>query len=343
MKVKVGDIVKFLNDVGGGKVTKIVDKDTALVLNDTGFEIPVLIDELLPEVNEEVYGSNTEVPVNKPEKNIFEEEPIYTETEDVNFYLAFVPKDQNHIGDCDSEIYLINDSNYFVLYNYAVQKGEKFESITGKLEPNVKENIGITEINPNRDSVNIIVQLIYYDKKKYSIREPVSNHLKIKSTEFFIQNSFKENDFFDEFAMILTVAEDNAMQEAIDKLKKHDIEAVIKQKEHTDKKINRPRIYQKKEDKNIKEIDLHMHELIDDETGLSDNDKLQHQLNVFHREMKVAIKENYKRIVFIHGVGSGSLKLKIRNELQREYKKYQFQDASFKEYGYGATMVLLRR
>ena len=133
------------------------------------------------------------------------------------------------------------------------------------------------------------------------------------------------------------------MEDLIDKLKKQDIEAVIKQKENDSKRINRPRIYQKTEEKGIKEVDLHIHELVDDETGLSDYDKLQHQLDVFNREMKVAINENYKRIVFIHGVGSGSLKLKIRSELQHNYKKYQFQDASFKEYGYGATMVLLRR
>jgi len=338
MKIKVGDNVKFLNDVGGGKITKIIDKETALILNDTGFEVPVLIEELMPEITDDIYQSSSEPVIPKEEVNLFEEEPIYTENPDANFYLAYVPVNQKRIGDSDCELYLINDSNYFVYYNYAVKKGEKYESITGKLEPNVKEKISLLELNSLQDTINVVVQLIFFSKDKYILKEPVNSHIKIKSKNFFKQNSFKENDFFNEFAVISPVIEENAMQKAIDKLEKGDIEAVVKQKDG-----KRPRIQQKKENKNIKEVDLHIHELVDDESGMSDHDKLQLQLDVFHKEMKTAIKEDFRRIVFIHGVGSGSLKLKLRSELQHQYKKYQFQDASFKEYGYGATMILLRK
>jgi dsDNA-specific endonuclease/ATPase MutS2 len=47
-------------------------------------------------------------------------------------------------------------------------------------------------------------------------------------------------------------------------------------------------------------------------------------------------------VVFIHGVGNGTLKLEIRRELEKKDKILTFQDASFKEYGYGATMVNLK-
>ena len=47
MKIKQGDKVKFLNDVGGGTVTKIIDKNEVYILNDEGFEVPVYIKELL--------------------------------------------------------------------------------------------------------------------------------------------------------------------------------------------------------------------------------------------------------------------------------------------------------
>ena len=40
---KLGDRVKFLNDVGGGTVTKIVGKNMVHVENEDGFEIPVLL------------------------------------------------------------------------------------------------------------------------------------------------------------------------------------------------------------------------------------------------------------------------------------------------------------
>lgn len=342
MNVKVGDTVKFLNDIGGGKVTKILDKETALVLNDTGFEIPVLIEELMPDITAEEY-SEKQIIEHPPEiKNVFEEEPIYTDSEDVNVYLAYVPENPKRVGDSDCDVYLINDSNYFLYYNFAEKKGDKHESITGKIEPNVKERISSVELNSIPDNVCATVQLLFFGKEKYNLKDPVSKEIKIRATKFFKQNTFKENDFFDEFAIIIPVIEGNAMTQVVKNLQKEDIENVIKQKT-ANERINRPRIYQKKEPKNIKEVDLHITELVDDESGMSDYDKLQLQLDTFNKEIKSAIKEGFKKIVFIHGVGSGSLKLKIRSELQHKYKKYQFQDASFKEYGYGATMILLRR
>jgi len=342
MKIKEGDLVKFLNDVGGGKVTKIIDKETALVLNETGFEIPVLIEELMEGIQTANIQQETTAHVSEKEINVFEEEPIYTDSNDFNFYIAYVPQNSKHVGDSDCDVYLINDSNYFVMYNYAVKKGDKYTSITGKIEPNVKERISSVIYNTLEDNLITNIQLICYSTDEYQPKEPINKHLKIRATKFFRTNTFKENDFFDEFAIMSVVAEENAMQDVVDNLKKEDIDKVIQQKEQA-RKTNRPRISQKSNDNNIKEVDLHIDELIDDETGMTDHDKLQLQLDVFHKELKLAIKENYRRLVFIHGVGTGALKLKLRSEMQHKYKQYQFQDASFKEYGYGATMILLRK
>jgi dsDNA-specific endonuclease/ATPase MutS2 len=55
-----------------------------------------------------------------------------------------------------------------------------------------------------------------------------------------------------------------------------------------------------------------------------------------------AIKSKVKRIVFIHGVGNGKLKFELRKLLDTTYAKLRYQDASFKEYGYGATLVMLK-
>ena len=38
--IKVGDKVKFLNDVGGGTVTGFLNKNMVNVENEDGFEIP---------------------------------------------------------------------------------------------------------------------------------------------------------------------------------------------------------------------------------------------------------------------------------------------------------------
>lgn len=40
--MKIGDKVRFLNDVGGGVIAGFPDKDTVLVRDEDGFDIPVL-------------------------------------------------------------------------------------------------------------------------------------------------------------------------------------------------------------------------------------------------------------------------------------------------------------
>ena len=46
--------------------------------------------------------------------------------------------------------------------------------------------------------------------------------------------------------------------------------------------------------------------------------------------------------MFIHGVGNGTLKTELRKALGIEYKKLTYHDASFKEYGYGATLIIIK-
>ncbi|NPA67816.1 MAG: DUF2027 domain-containing protein, partial [Chlorobi bacterium] len=236
-------------------------------------------------------------------------------------------------------LYIINDSNYFIFYNIIVKGTRKYKSFNGKTEPNIKEKITAFEINLLPDNFEITVQILFFDRKEFDPIKPLHKEIGIKTFKFYKKGTYKENDFFDEDAYIIPVFESAKTGEFIaESIKNTDFDKVIKEK-----KENKIKHKKKKEQKNIKEVDLHIHELLDDDSGMSDYEKLQYQLDVFRKEMKTAIKEGYRRIVFIHGVGSGSLKLKIRNELQQKYKQYKFQDASFREYGYGATMVLLRK
>ncbi|PIX35574.1 MAG: DUF2027 domain-containing protein, partial [Bacteroidetes bacterium CG_4_8_14_3_um_filter_31_14] len=101
--------------------------------------------------------------------------------------------------------------------------------------------------------------------------------------------------------------------------------------------------YTKRPEPILLEVDLHINQLIDSTVGLSHTEMLNIQLSKFRSELESAIKNKENKIVFIHGIGNGTLKMAIRKELDDLYKHLQYQDASFKEYGYGATMVLLRK
>jgi hypothetical protein len=88
----------------------------------------------------------------------------------------------------------------------------------------------------------------------------------------------------------------------------------------------------------VMEVDLHLHELVDNERGMSDGEKLQYQLSYFERMLTTAIRERKRRLIVIHGVGEGVLREEVRKVLQY-YDHLRFDDADPQRYGYGATAV----
>jgi hypothetical protein len=88
-----------------------------------------------------------------------------------------------------------------------------------------------------------------------------------------------------------------------------------------------------------REIDLHINKLIDSVIGLTNTEILTLQLGVFRRELNQAIKGNEREIIFIHGIGNGTLKGELRRVADQEFKWCSQEDASFKEYGFGATRI----
>ena len=89
------------------------------------------------------------------------------------------------------------------------------------------------------------------------------------------------------------------------------------------------------------EVDLHFHELVDDMSGLKDRTKLDIQLNHFERMMRIAAEQRIRKVIFIHGVGQGVLRHQIRSRLEMYYPECSVRDANPREYGSGATEVLL--
>ena len=93
---------------------------------------------------------------------------------------------------------------------------------------------------------------------------------------------------------------------------------------------------------NMLEVDLHATEILDTTAGMSATDIKDYQIDIFHRTMKEHLKNKGLRIVFIHGNGDGVLRRAILKELRSSYSSCLWQDASFQQYGFGATMVTIK-
>ncbi|HKJ41490.1 MAG TPA: DUF2027 domain-containing protein [Sunxiuqinia sp.] len=345
--IKVGDRVKFMNDVGGGIVTKIVSKSMVNVENEDGFEIPTLVSELVV-VDDEPTGDEKPTveqfvkqaqPKKKPEMiEKTKEEPTLIEGNDEpDFYLAFVPDNSRNPLDGAIKVYLINDSNFSVLYHFSQFDGNEYlTKEAGELEPNTKlllESISQVDIS---NLPEYFFQLIYYKEKASQLETPIEASVNVNPVKFYKSGSFVANDFFREKAMLIKLNQ-SKMEKVVEALTEKDIKKAARQKEPARKP--KPVV----ENTDLLEVDLHIHELIDNTNGLSNKEMLDFQMDHFHQKMEEAVQKQVKKVVFIHGLGNGTLKQELRRELSHKYKKYPFQDASFQEYGYGATMVILRR
>jgi DNA-nicking Smr family endonuclease len=96
------------------------------------------------------------------------------------------------------------------------------------------------------------------------------------------------------------------------------------------------------EETGLPEIDLHLHELLENESGMDDYDKLQYQLNYLRKELRRLHQMNTREAVIIHGVGKGRLRDEVRALLAEQSSIVDFFDGSFKKYGAGATQVVFK-
>ena len=350
---KIGDKVKFLNDVGGGKISRVLDKNMVYVENEDGFDIPVRISEIISDgepqssVDSGASTPRRTEPRNEGHRPLQEiiiagkeddSVVIIEGNDDPDFYLAFVPEDAAQPGSSAVRVYLINDSNSYLLYHYSHLKEKQYETRdAGKLEPNTKlllEQLASSELG------NLPVfcfQCIYYSHQSNRLEIPVKKQITVSSVKFYKSGSFRQSQFFEEKAMLFKLNE-TVMDKAVRELTEKDVKNVIYQKEPARKK------QVVTETPELVEVDLHIDELLDSTAGLSNKDMMEMQMGTFRKNMEEAISDQkVKKIVFIHGLGSGVLKRELRRELASKYRKYSFQDASFQEYGYGATMVIIRK
>lgn len=88
------------------------------------------------------------------------------------------------------------------------------------------------------------------------------------------------------------------------------------------------------------EVDLHIHQLLPTTKGMEKHDILTYQLNAVKRQLAFAMSKKIQRIVFIHGVGEGVLKLELEY-LFKQYDNLKYYDADYQKYGLGATEVYI--
>lgn len=269
----------------------------------------------------------------------------------VNFCIGFLPVDSRALSQTEFEVYLINDSNLYVRILLLTQEGEQYSlRHEGLVLPNQKlllDTIGHTDL-PQWERLTFQL-LAYKTDKPFALKSPMNITLRVDGTKFYKLHSFAASDFFNDPALVRPLVSEDRPAQSVS-IAAETVEEALITPEVVRQSAERPkqqpaRVMDKSVtlDRNaIVEVDLHADVLLDSTRGLTPTDILMMQIKAFHDTMRQYAKDKGRRIVFIHGKGEGVLRATLLKELKNHYRHCTHQDASFREYGFGATMVTVR-
>ena len=327
MKLRIGDKVRFLNEVGEGIVTRIKDKDNVFVEMQDGFEIPFLSNQLVP--------IHTELIIDKDAENI--ELNLDSQIADA-IYFIIEPDHELPSLISDYKIYLFNASSFNIMYSYSIKDDDYFQTLKhGEVGAYQKVFLKQVKLQFFKDYNYHKIECLLFKNTHFKAQLPIAEIINVSPKIIAEAAAIKHDEFkFPVYGFLLKdefIFQNQVQQE----LSLVDIAKLKSIKEFNSKaKISKSnKEYLKSLEK---EVDLHIDELVEATSGLSNFDMLNIQLEKFEKELDNAITKHMKKIIFIHGVGNGRLKQEIINRLKL-VKGITYHDASYKEFGYGATQV----
>ncbi len=265
------------------------------------------------------------------------------EGEKLNVYLAYIPVQPKEMSTTTFEAYLVNDCNYYVNFVYMSAEGANWRvRFQGVAEPNTKVFMEEFERSALTEMERVCIQCFAYKQDKTFMLKPAAQvEIRLDAVKFYKVHTFQQTDFFEEPALLYNIVKDDTPARQVFVNAEQLQEALLKK--HSDETQSaRKSAHKQNDQKNaILEVDLHIGELLDSTQGMNNAEMLECQLNVFRKTMDENLKNKGRRIVFIHGKGEGVLRNALIKELKYKYKNCVYQDASFREYGFGATMVTI--
>lgn len=407
--IKVGDTIRYLNASGGG-VVKRIERGVAWVEGPDGFELPTPIHECVV-----VDSRDTFVPAYKPPV-VKRQEPVAQQTksnapaaapatpevvedaeQDLSFvvplskgpwfdrsggeqlqvHIAYLPVSYEHFGQLPYETYLINESNYHLLFTYSTTTpagGYKLRS-AGVLEPDMRvlvEEFDASEINDH--AVSHFQFIAYKPERTYRSMPPVERQVRMDVVKLAKRHAFRENPFFDEDALVIPVLEayDGSQQAPAEEPQPAPSRSgalpqrAIKQKKPaetpqrasqqanqkasqkpTKQSAPQPQPERKQPEppaapeQTIEKVGLEAERILPNATGMTPHEVLLYQLKNFRRELDKRLERRGSKVIFIHGAGQGVLHQLIINRIEQDYPMVQYRDVTFDGFPMGAIEVTI--
>lgn len=349
--MKIGDTVRFLNSVGGGRVARI-EGNVAYVEEEDGFETPVLVKECVV-VGKGDAAAAASIPPSEPAPALRKDTLRRSEVsaapapqlpggDRINLCIGFEPVDLQTLSKSAFEASLVNDSNYSLFVTISSRASEDRTwtlRFGGLVQAGMQEFVFTLEQSDLTAFDRMAVQAIAFKEGMgYELCDAVQIEFKVDCTKFAKLHCFRPHRYFDHPALVYDILNGGVPAAAIDLAplkndkKNHNVYKPGPAVSKSSKPSSAPLV-----------IDLHASELLDSTAGLSSADILNYQVDTFCKVMDSNLRNFGRKIVFIHGKGDGILRQALMKELTHRYKGHDVQDASFAEYGFGATQVTIKQ
>ncbi len=360
MGFKIGDIVKFVNEKGGGVITRIISSSRVTVSIEDGFEIPYNVTDIIKVINKDIVSDNFNSKIPQLSDSIIHDNNINPQNlnlkkgfllsnEHSGVYFGLVPVNQKLLVSGQLDIFLINHTEAELLF--CIYLKDSMGNYSGKeygiVESESKLLIDTIDREVSDNWEHGYIQLIYYNFDNGNIITPVNEEFKIKFHKLIKEDNCKSSPFFnDERVYIININEYNKQATVFE----NKIESITEQKEiilkmlknnEKENKYTESFIQKHLNADNTAEVDMHIWELVEDYSRLNPNEIFKIQLDYFNKCLESALVNKVSKVVFIHGVGNGSLKREIRNKIQLDFPEIEIYDASIAKYGIGATEILI--
>ena len=325
--MKIGDKVRFLSEVGGGRVSGFQGKDIVLVEDEDGFEIPTSVHDVVV-VEQDDYAMGKMISA-KMEAQQKAEEHAATELHQDSRSIKSILNDHDEQTDMHVDEYDAADRE--ITFRAPVQEREGGNKLSAYL---AFVPVDIKEITHTRFETYIVNDSNYYIHYSYLVAE--GNAWTLKSVGEVEPNT---KLFIEEFG-----------REVLNDMGRIGVQLTAYKKDKPF--LLKPAIDVQFRIDPVKFYKLHVfeeNEFFEQPSLLFtivDNDEVARPLVVDSKRLKEQMYKNKKKkgqkIVFIHGKGEGVLRHALVHELNYRYKSCTYQDASFQEYGYGATQVTIK-
>ena len=345
MKLNIGDKVKFLNAKGGGVICRILDSRMVSVAVEGGFEIPTLISELIRIEDNEPAGRFFRQDLKDVQDLQDVDETIADDrmsdipaaltknrkSEDI--YLAFIPHEQKWLISGLVDIMLINNSSYDILYNIYLQNpdGGFAGKDYGSCFPDSRLLLDTITREQITNWTDGYLQFLFHHSARHDVLPPFNSQFKVSGQKFYNEASYRETPFITGKAImvkILSITDYFRLSMAIEgKVLTKKISA------ESNSLIDKHKVDQREA-----EVDLHIHELLEDPGLIGTQEILNFQKDYFQKCLDSAITNHLMKVTFIHGIGNSVLREAIL-QILKNYDGLEVVDAPMQKYGVGAIEV----